>query len=163
GPYELRREQARHALLAAADLEPLGVLLLAPVHRQPDIGERLVERGQVAVALCVGEHAVAVEEERGHDAAARLAGAFPRRPNMRMCGGAVSLTASRTGRKSDGGSCLAGFASRYSRVVSVKTILRAVEMFTLAQPRPIRSWNCSSWRPVPPWSTIGIGCSATIS
>jgi hypothetical protein len=45
----------------------------------------------------------------------------------------------------------------------MKAIFSAVEMFTLAQPRAMQSWNCAGVRPVPPCSTIGIGCSATSS
>jgi hypothetical protein len=36
-------------------------------------------------------------------------------------------------------------------------------MLTLAQPRAIRSWNCSGFMPVPPWSAIGIGSADTMS
>ena len=36
-------------------------------------------------------------------------------------------------------------------------------MFTLAQPRAMRSLNCSGARPVPPCSTMGIGRRSTIS
>src|ERR671916_452867 len=54
---ERRRQQTGHPLLAAADQQLLRVLVLAPPHRQAELGERLVERGQVAVALGVGEHA----------------------------------------------------------------------------------------------------------
>jgi hypothetical protein len=61
---ELRGEQAAHPLLAAADEQPLRVVLLRPAHRQAELLECLVERGQVPVPLGVGEHAVAVEDQR---------------------------------------------------------------------------------------------------
>ena len=55
----------------------LAVLLLGPAHRQAELLEGLVERGQVAVALGVGEHPVAVEDQGGHQA-------LPSLPNRRM-------------------------------------------------------------------------------
>ena len=83
-------------------------------------------------------------------------------PPSRRCGCGArpsSFTAARTWRRSDGGSCLPGFASRYSRCASTNAIFSAVEMLTFAHPRAMRSANCASVRPVPPCSTIGIGCS----
>ncbi len=59
-------ELAGDALLAAADLQLLGVGGLVPVDRQVELGEGLVEGGQVAVLLGVGQHTVAVEDERRH-------------------------------------------------------------------------------------------------
>ena len=41
--------------------------------------------------------------------------------------------------------------------------LSAVEMLILAQPRPIRSVNCSSVIPVPPCRAIGMSTRATMS
>ncbi len=61
---ELGGEQAGQALLAAADEDLPPVLLHRPPDRQPELLEGLVERHQVAVQLGVGEHAVAVEDER---------------------------------------------------------------------------------------------------
>src|SRR6185436_21115281 len=162
---EVVGEQRGHPLLAAADLELLGIFRLRPRDRQPDVGEHLVERRPVAVALGVGEHAVAVEDQRRHDqtAADVVADARPAEPNVRMWYSAISLTAARTCLKSDGGSCLPGLASRYSRCASMNAIFSAVEMLTFAQPRAMRSANCASVRPVPPWSTMGIGCCSTSS
>ena len=39
----------------------------------------------------------------------------------------------------------------------------AVEMFTLAQPRAIRSANCASVMPLPPCSAIGTSVASTMS
>ena len=61
---ELGGEQAGQALLAAADEDLLLVLVDRPPDGQPELLEGLVERDQVAVQLGVGEHAVAVEDER---------------------------------------------------------------------------------------------------
>ena len=47
-------KEAGHAFLAAADLKLLGVIVLAPLHRQSVFGECGVEGGQVAVPLGVG-------------------------------------------------------------------------------------------------------------
>ena len=75
-PHEARRQLASHPLLAAADLELATIVLLGPVEWQPELAEGLVEGWQMAVALGVGEHAVAVEDERAH--------ALPSAPNSRM-------------------------------------------------------------------------------
>ena len=42
-------------------------------------------------------------------------------------------------------------------------ILSAVEMLTLAQPRAMRSVNCSGVMPVPPWSATGMPVASTMS
>jgi hypothetical protein len=63
---EVVGEQRRHPLLAAADLELLGVVVHRPVHRQPELRERVVEGGAVPVTLGVGEDPVAVEDQRRH-------------------------------------------------------------------------------------------------
>ena len=143
-------EERRDPLLAAADPQPLGRTPPRPSHGQAGLGERLVERGPVAVALGVGEHAVAVEDERGH-AVRRPRSRTPAPcPPTRRCGcGAPPCPSppSRTCLSSDGGSCLPGFASRYSRCASTNAIFSAVEMLTFAQPRAIRSVNCASVRP----------------
>ncbi len=109
--HELVGQQRGHPLLAAADAQLLGVLLHGPLHVEPGLGEGLVERGPVAVALGVGEHAVAVEDQRGHaarTAAELVVDARPADPKIRMWCSAISLTAARTCARSDGGSCLAG-------------------------------------------------------
>ncbi|WP_344937238.1 hypothetical protein [Actinoplanes nipponensis] len=90
-------EQRRHPLLAAADAQLGRVLLLAPPGGQAELREGGVERGQVAVPLGVGEHAVAVEHQRGHHAR-------PDPPNNRMWRRAMSTTAARWCRNSAGGS-----------------------------------------------------------
>ena len=54
-------EQVRHALLASTDLDQLGVLPITPCHREPQVGEGLVESRQMAVALSVRQDTVAVE------------------------------------------------------------------------------------------------------
>jgi hypothetical protein len=59
-------EQRGDPLLAAADLQPPGVLGLVPDDVQAGLRERLVEGWPVPVALGVGQHPVAVEDERGH-------------------------------------------------------------------------------------------------
>ena len=89
GGHELVGEQRRHPLLAAADAQLVGVLLLGPLHRDPRLGEGLVERGPVAVALGVGEDAVAVEDQRGHVLYGR--GGRRRRPSRRPEGADVVL------------------------------------------------------------------------
>jgi hypothetical protein len=66
--HEFVGEQRAHPLLAAADLELLAVLLLGPPHGQTHLGEGLIERRPVTVALGVGEHTVTVEDQRGHAA-----------------------------------------------------------------------------------------------
>ena len=147
-------------------LQPLAVLLLGPDDRQAGLLEGLVERGAVAVALRVGEHAVAVEDERGQRLRRPRSRTPAPVPPTRTCGCGARPSPSRpsrTWRRRDGGSCLPGFASRYSRCASTKAIFSAVEMLTFAQPRAMRSANCASDRPVPPCRTIGIGCWATIS
>ena len=53
-----------------------------------EVGEGLVERGQVAVSLGVREYAVAVEQQRGHQAR-------PDPPKSAMCSRAVAMTAAR--------------------------------------------------------------------
>ncbi len=73
--------------------------------------------------------------------------ALPADPKMRMWSSAIALTAERTCVRSEGGSCLPGLASRYSRCASTNAIFSAVEMLTFAQPRAIRSVNCASVRP----------------
>ena len=101
GLDEHGREHGREAFLAAADREQVPVLLLAPVDREAGLGERLVERGQVAVALGVGQDAVAVEDQRGaHD------DAFPAAPNSSMCTAIAACTAAEMSRNIDGGSHL---------------------------------------------------------
>src|SRR5690554_870141 len=55
--------EAEHALLAAADLDLLGVLLQGPLPVDAVLAPHLVERNQVAVALSVGQNAVTVEDE----------------------------------------------------------------------------------------------------
>ena len=59
-------EEAGHPLLAAADLELLGVVVLAPPDRQFVLFERGIEGGQVAVPLGVGQDAVTIEDQCGH-------------------------------------------------------------------------------------------------
>ncbi len=95
---EAGRQQRGHPLLAAADPEQPAVLLLRPLHRQAELAEGLVEGRQVAEALGVGEDAVAVEDERGHQRPC---------PRCRTCGCGrwpCAMTAARWARKSDGGS-----------------------------------------------------------
>src|SRR4029079_4302476 len=58
------REVAAQPLLPAADLEQDRVLVLGPAEREAQLLEGLVEGDEVAVALGVGQHAVAVEDER---------------------------------------------------------------------------------------------------
>ena len=74
------------------------VLLLGPLDREAELPERLVEGRQVPVALGVGEHAVAVEDERAH------VQAFPSLPKSRMWYFAISMTAARWAVKIVGGS-----------------------------------------------------------
>ena len=62
--HEFRREQAGQALLAAADADLLPVLGHAPAHREAELREGLVERGEVPVAFGVSQHPVAVEDQR---------------------------------------------------------------------------------------------------
>src|SRR5262249_49364113 len=74
GPvHQLGREHRGDALLAAAHEQLLAVLGLRPADRHAELRERAVERRPVAVALGLGEHAVAVEDERVHRAAVVLA------------------------------------------------------------------------------------------
>ena len=68
-------EVAAHPLLAPADLEQDGVLLLGPAEREAQLLEGLVEGHEVAVALGVGQHAVAVEDQRPGHAVTTLAAA----------------------------------------------------------------------------------------
>ena len=65
---------------------------------RPNSTEGLVEGRQVAVALGVGEDAVAVEDERAH------VQALPSLPKSRMWCFAISMTAARWTAKSLGGS-----------------------------------------------------------
>ena len=102
-PDELRGEQAGHPLLAARDLELERVLVLGPFDRKPELAERLVERGTVAVTLGVGEDAVAIEDERRHQARPWL-------PNIPMCSFAISITAARWASNTFGGSYSVGWA-----------------------------------------------------
>ena len=110
-----RDELVASAALAIRSLPPpifsfSRVLLVRPLDGQAELGERLVERGQVAVALGVGEHAVAVEDQRRHRQRPTL-----QRPAVRRCrrcrcaSSAICLTAARArGSSSVGGSCLSG-------------------------------------------------------
>ena len=102
-PDELGREQAGHPLLAARDLELDRVLLLGPFDRKPELAERLVERDAVAVPLGVSEDAVAIEDQRAHQAR-------PWAPNFAMCSFAISSTAARWATNSFGGSYSVGWA-----------------------------------------------------
>ena len=77
GGEELGGKQALQSLFAPTDLDLFGVLLDAPLHRQVERHEGLVERAKVTVLFCVGEHAIAVEDERGQ----RGYQAFPALPN----------------------------------------------------------------------------------
>jgi hypothetical protein len=87
GTHEVRvAEEAGHALLAPADLQPFGVFVLVPVHGQSVLFERGIEGRQVPVALGVGKHTVAVEDQRSHQARPEL-------PKSRMCSRAISFTA----------------------------------------------------------------------
>ncbi len=88
GGHELRGEQAGQPFLAAADAELLLVLRHAPADREAELGERLVERGQVAVALGVGQHPVAVEDEAPGARSSRRAGHPVTRPGPRCRSGA---------------------------------------------------------------------------
>ena len=89
----VRGEVAAHPLLAAADLEQTGVLLLGPAEREAQLLEGLVEGHEVAVALGVGQHAVAVEDQRPGHAVTTLAAA-PALPSWSMCSRTVPFTAS---------------------------------------------------------------------
>ena len=57
-------QRGRHPFLAAGDPKELRVLVVRPAQLQPGLCERLVERGEVQVALGVCDHAVAVEDQR---------------------------------------------------------------------------------------------------
>src|SRR4029078_5889701 len=127
----------------------------APRGRQPELSERGVEGGQVPVALGVADDAVAVEDERRH--------ARPALPKSSICSRAMAITAARWARNWDGGSYLPGFSALCAYPERMNAIFSAVEMLTLAQPREMRSRNCSGARPLPPCSAIGIGMAATIS
>ena len=112
-------------------------------------------------ALSVREHAVAVEEQRRHQ---RLRLCAPCRRSRRSACAQWPSPARHRSRSS------AGKGDRACRVglqvlaeESTKAIFRAVEMFTLAQPRAMRSLNCSGDGPVPPCSTQEIGRRSTIS
>src|ERR1039458_470957 len=154
---ELSGELARHPLLAAGDLQLVAVLLLRPLQRHPHLPEGLVEGGQMTVTLRVGEHTVAVEDDGAHPQA------LPWLPNSRMWYLAISITAVRCAVKSAGGSYSPVCALMCSYPDFMKAIFRAVEMFTLAQPRPIRSLNCSAVIPVPPWRATGMPVASTMS
>ena len=80
GRYELRREQAGHAFLATADADLFLIVRYAPADREAEFGESLVERDQVAKALGVGQHSVAVK----HECLGRRAGHALTRP-CRCC------------------------------------------------------------------------------
>jgi len=85
GRDELRREQAGQPIFAAADAELFCVVRDAPADREVKFGEHLVERDQVAVPLCVGQHPVAVEHQGpGRRAASRAHQARPTLPKRRM-------------------------------------------------------------------------------
>src|SRR5262249_32210735 len=147
-----------HAFLAAADEHLARILLIGPLHRQTELAECLVERRQMPVALGVGQYTVAVKDERGH--AAR-----PALPNTDISDRVMSTTSARTARNSDGGSHLSFPAAprRKSRLDFIYVSLSAVEMLTFAQPREIKSRNCSSASPLPPCRAIGMGRAATMS
>ena len=103
---ELGVEHARHPLFSAADLEFDAVLLLRPLHRPAELTEGLVESGEVSVPLGVGKHAVAVEDERFHEA-------LPTEPKVSRWLVTISCMAFVTCLNSDGGSHLpAASASR---------------------------------------------------
>ncbi len=140
----------------------LRVLLLAPLHVQAELGERLVERRQVPVALGVGEHPVAVEDEGRHAGFTRP---FPRCRTVAARPVARSTMCWRTSANSDGGSHLSRSSAffRNARLDFMNSIFSAVEMFTFAQPREIRSANCASVMPLPPCSAIGVFVAATRS
>ena len=129
----------------------------------PSCLEGLVEGGQVPEALGVREHAVAVEDRlRASGGQCR---SRPCRPSRRCaCArSAIALTASRTCREQGGRVVLAG--------VGLEVLAMGVDERDLERGRDVHlgaaagdeSWNCSGARPVPPCSTIGIGCSSTIS
>ena len=101
GRHELRRQEACHPLLAAGDQKLLAVLLLRPLHRQPELEERLVERREMAVPLCVRQDAVAIENERAHQA-------LPSLPKSRKYSLAIARTSARWCLNSEGGSYSVG-------------------------------------------------------
>ena len=90
-------EVAAHPLLAPTDLQQDGVLVLGPAEREAQLLEGLVEGDEVAVALGVGQHAVAVEDQcPALDVAAHADTAVfaaPALPSCCMCSMTVAFTA----------------------------------------------------------------------
>src|SRR4051812_9999970 len=112
----------------------------------------------MTVAFGVGERAIDVED---HGEPVSVVGnhahhAFPalsKRPTSPVT---KAMMSPRTCLNSDGGSqeSRASASRRKSRFAFMYAIFKAVEMFTFAHPREMRSWNCASVIPLPP-------CSAT--
>ena len=98
---DVRGEDAAHPFLAAADFDLLRVFFNAPLHGDVEVGEGLVEGGQVAVLFGVGEDAVAVEDEGGHQRPP-----LPALPNCSVRSLTMVMISARVCLNSDGGSHL---------------------------------------------------------
>ncbi len=108
GLHEPGCEQGGETLLAATDPQLLSVVVHAPLDRQAELPEGLVEGRQVPVTLGVGDHAVTVEDEQAH--------ALPPEPNSRTWVRTISITLSRWWRNRVGGSAASGCWVRNSRL-----------------------------------------------